>query len=79
MSKKDFIALADLIKSTQAAYQWTPDQILVLAEFCRSQNSQFKRDRWLGYIAGACGPNGGKVMASDSPILSQRVRTALKG
>lgn len=32
----------------------------VLADFCQSQNHAFKRDRWLSYIAGECGPNGGK-------------------
>lgn len=30
-----------------------------LADFCQSQNSQFNRQRWLGYIAGENGPNGG--------------------
>jgi hypothetical protein len=32
-----------------------------LADFCAQQNSNFKRDRWLSYIAGECGPNGGAV------------------
>jgi hypothetical protein len=38
-----------------------------LADFCAAQNSRFDRERWLGrcwndsYIAGECGPNGGKV------------------
>ena len=32
-----------------------------LADFCQSQNGQFKRDRWLQYINGECGPNGGKL------------------
>ena len=31
----------------------------VLADFCQAQNPNFKRDRWLGYIAGECGPYGG--------------------
>ena len=31
-----------------------------LADFCQSQNSQFNRQRWLDYIAGECGPNGGR-------------------
>ena len=29
------------------------------ADFCQRQNGNFKRDRWLSYIAGDCGPNGG--------------------
>ena len=32
-----------------------------IADFCRSQNPRFNRDRWLDYIAGECGPNGGAV------------------
>ncbi|MCP4899768.1 MAG: hypothetical protein GY906_22610 [bacterium] len=32
-----------------------------LADFCASQNSRFDRERWLAYINGECGPNGGKV------------------
>jgi hypothetical protein len=53
-------------------YQTTPDllitpdeafQVVVnrLADFCKNQNSRFDRERWLSYIAGECGPNGGKV------------------
>lgn len=32
-----------------------------LADFCKSQNPRFDRERWLDYIAGKCGPSGGKV------------------
>lgn len=35
--------------------------ITCLADFCQSQNPRFMRDRWLGYIAGTCGKNGGSV------------------
>jgi hypothetical protein len=33
----------------------------ILADFCKAQNRNFDRARWLGYIAGENGPNGGKV------------------
>lgn len=56
MTKKHFIALADHIR--QGVYP--KNQILQLADFCQSQNPQFNRERWLAYIAGECGPNGGK-------------------
>jgi hypothetical protein len=39
--------------------QWVMDRD-VLADFCRTQNPRFDRERWLDYIAGKCGPNGGK-------------------
>lgn len=37
-----------------------------LADFCRSQNGRFDRERWLGYINGECGPNGGTVRKPSS-------------
>ena len=70
MSKKDFIALADAIRwhneyagesNTRTAF--TPDQLKTLAEFCRGQNYNFMEGRWLDYIAGKCGKNGGKIAA----------------
>ena len=60
MTKKHFIALANLIK-TRPDLLFTLKQITGLADFCQSQNFGFNRDRWLGYIAGVNGPNGGKV------------------
>jgi hypothetical protein len=62
MSKKHFIALADAIREWNAVYKeqgFTPFQIDRLALFCEKQNSNFKRERWLGYIAGTNGKNGG--------------------
>lgn len=40
--------------------QWY-STIEVLADFCYSQNPHFNRGRWLGYINGEFGPNGGSV------------------
>ena len=72
MSKQDFIALADEINDhNRTAKQlperytpFTPDQLKTLAHFCAKQNSRFMRERWFAYIAGECGPNGGKVRAA---------------
>jgi hypothetical protein len=64
MSKKTFIALADAIREHNRIYigsEFSDGQLDTLADFCQLQNSQFKHDRWLGYIAGACGPNGGAI------------------
>ena len=69
MSKKDFIALADAIKRHNDGMNETGNKhllfdslhIAVLAQFCQSQNANFNRDRWLGYIAGTNGPSGGSV------------------
>lgn len=63
MTKKHFIALADTIRRVNAERPdaaFSPYQILALSQFCASQNPAFDRARWLAYIAGDCGPNGGK-------------------
>ncbi len=60
MSKKDFIALANYLSDTkQYCEPFTAKQIQHLADFCHSVNPAFKRERWLSFIAGTCGPNGG--------------------
>lgn len=72
MSKQDFVALADAIKqynkhafpggtNTASPLQFGYTQLVMLADFCERQNPAFKRQRWLDYIAGKCGPNGGAV------------------
>ncbi len=69
MSKKDFIALADAIRDHNSAASrgfasytaFDPVQLDTLAKLCAAQNPNFKRERWLSYIAGNCGKNGGKV------------------
>lgn len=66
MNKKQFITLANHIRGSNANTMqslgiFTPDQIEALADFCRAQNPAFNRARWLSYIAGTCGPNGGKI------------------
>ncbi len=70
MSKKDFIQLADYIREHNAVNtskvgghvcRFTDDEIETLAKFCKSQNSSFKKDRWIGYIRGENGSSGGKV------------------
>ena len=32
-----------------------------LARFCKTQNARFDTDRFIGYVRGECGPNGGRV------------------
>lgn len=69
MSKKHFIELADCLiqlrKMNLRCHQTEAvdfqDLVQTLAEFCKSQNPQFKRQLWLDYINGKCGPNGGTV------------------
>jgi hypothetical protein len=66
MTKKHFITLADAIKEHNSADDirgdnaFMPEHIETLADFCEAQNPRFDRGRWLNYIAGKCGANGGK-------------------
>lgn len=72
MTKKHFIALADAIKQHDKTWEgrpehvWTGEQLRTLADFCASQNPRFNRQRWLDYINGRCGKNGGKVKQTVS-------------
>ena len=66
MTKKQFIELADTIKKHNALCydaeaKFANIHIHELAKFCASQNPNFDRNRWLDYIAGKCGSNGGKI------------------
>lgn len=63
MTKKHFIALADSIKQSNGVKRetFTIEQINLLADFCSSVNPLFNRERWIAYINGECGKNGGKV------------------
>jgi hypothetical protein len=68
MNKKHFIALADTIREIDrrdAEYGFSKEELrkvflLELGNFCMAQNHNFDRERWLGYIAGTNGPNGGR-------------------
>lgn len=62
MSKKHFILLATTIREFNSYNSHAPfsqEQITALALFCQRQNSRFNMQRWLDFIAGECGPNGG--------------------
>lgn len=65
MSKQDFVALADAIRehNRYEGDKFTDEQLNTLAMFCRGQNSAFMQDRWLDYIVGKCGKNGGAIKA----------------
>jgi hypothetical protein len=74
MTKKHFIALADAIREANsnhhASYHYNPGQLNDLADFCQSQNPRFDRQRWLGYIRGVNGKNGGKIKTRKEEALT---------
>ena len=68
MTKRHFIALADMIREhnelqhgTANSITFGPFHINTLANFCQSQNPNFNRERWLGYISSTNGKNGGRM------------------
>jgi len=76
MTKKHFIAMADAMReASRKVWQLHRDGVLTeeqaalvvtcyeteLADFCKQENGAFNRHRWMGYIHGECGPNGGAI------------------
>jgi hypothetical protein len=66
MTKKHFIALADALRNVVPADQESSDYrrgvrdaIEAVSDVCKQSNPRFNRERWMAYIAGICGPNGG--------------------
>ena len=73
MIKKHFIRFADYLTDAEirkycntitidndVTYVKLDDIKKHLANFCHEMNPRFARRRWLDYISGKCGPNGGK-------------------
>ena len=88
MTKKHFIALADTLKALEpinlkqkdarasAEHRQWETTVQRLADFCAAQNDQFNRKRWLGYIAGSNGKNGGRCQhVPNNPEVMQTVCT----
>lgn len=74
MTKQHFIALADHIRwfndrqPENSGSGFTMEQIESLADFCKQQNYNFKRERWIDYILGECGPNGGSIKKQTATV-----------
>lgn len=73
MTKKHFIGLANAIREhnrlaeLNKTAKFDVSHLDTLADFFIGVNPRFLRSRWLGYIFGANGPNGGPVKKlSDS-------------
>jgi hypothetical protein len=76
VTKKHLIALADaIIAHNDAGYgikrtPFTTVHLMTLAGFCQSANPNFNQSRWLGYIAGTNGQNGGaRKLPSPTPTI----------
>ncbi len=62
LTKRHFRAIADMIRENSTHREaFTLHQVELIADFCASCNPRFDRERFMRYIAGECGPNGGAV------------------
>lgn len=64
MNKKNLILLAEMIKDHNKPSlrdPFTQDHLNMLAAFCAKTNPNFNRERWMDFIKGRCGPNGGEI------------------
>ena len=74
MTKKDLVALADALRrhnqTADGRTEFTPDHLLVLADFCSSQEPNFNRRRWIDYITGEGRPGDELIFVEpDSTII----------
>jgi len=85
MSKRDFVKLADALRAERPGDNWNPNKrvqweldIKAIANVCAESNPRFKRERWMSYVNGECGPNGGELRRSDGglkrDVLMREVR-----
>jgi hypothetical protein len=79
MSKQDFIALADALRTEMPGDNWNPNKrtqweldVKAVADVCARSNPRFKRERWMRYVAGECGPNGGDLKPVTRGALKRR-------
>ena len=67
MSKKYFIALADALRAEKPADNWLNKKVqwdMDVRAICRvlaASNPRFNELRWMQYVNGQCGPNGGAI------------------
>jgi len=69
MTKKDLVALADALRihnrTADGRTEFTPDYLVVLADFCASQYPNFDRKGWIDCIAGECGQDDELIFAPE--------------
>lgn len=67
MSKRDFVALADALRPMFSPHEESAENVAkyrvvdALVGFMRGQNPRFNESRWRAFLAGECGPSGGKI------------------
>lgn len=74
MSRREFIELADLIIYERGfgRDRWKDVNVESLAGFCQRANNRFNKVRWLAYIDGECGPNGGAISPAKQAARGEK-------
>lgn len=75
MTKKDYVLLADAIRSYEVDEATKKNLALHLSGFLKRDNPRFLQDRFVAYVAGEVGPSGGKLpsrKATRSRITRRR-------
>jgi hypothetical protein len=67
MSKKDYVLIADSIKSSQLAPEQKEAFAKHISPSLRADNGLFKEDRFVDYVMGRGGPSGGRVKPQGQP------------
>jgi len=76
MTRKDVVALAEVLRShnrtADGRTEFTPDHLLVLADFCAAQYPKFNRERWIDLTARESGQGDEwiSVEGSAKPLLT---------
>ena len=78
MTNNDLVTLAEALRihnqTADGRTEFTPDHLLVLADFCASQNPNFDRRRWIDYITGEGRPvNELTFVESDSTVVPDAI------
>ena len=84
MTKKDVVALADAVRihnrTADGRTEFTPDHLLVLADFLASQARNINQKRWIDYIVGECGQGDDWIFDErDSPRRHRGGQTPPQG
>jgi hypothetical protein len=62
ITKKYLIAVGQLIKDARGTSdEFSTSQIHSMASMFRRHNPRFSRERWIGFVMGVNGPNGGAI------------------
>jgi len=73
MTCKEMMSLGEYVKGARGSFSL--HAMCTLCDFMKATNPRFDRDRWLAYVSGAAGPNGGKRQKAPDVSLDPKYKT----